>query len=131
MGYGARITRPPKGSGMNNINDTNITNKIYHVTHVRNSDSIMRVGIDPKLSTGARDITWWSAYHALPSAISHVASRHGWLMDELIIFEVCTREYAYTRTRWSGIYTIAVPVRAVPFSTVKTYLMQYDDPEFD
>lgn len=84
--------------------------RCYHVTALANKPSIMRDGIDPAYSRGARQECWFVTPALLPWAILHVMRRHGLTMQEVVAFEVLVPAKRLTRRR-RGIYTCQVTVQ--------------------
>jgi hypothetical protein len=78
--------------------------RVYHVTRTALKGKIMREGIDPRYSKGARKECWFVTPGNLSWACLHVMQRHGLKLGEVTAFEVLVPGPKLTRRR-RGIYT--------------------------
>ena len=64
------------------------TSYVYHWTHRGNLESIMREGIDPAYSEGRAHLAWACGPRKIGWAMAHIALRHGWAPDELVLLKI-------------------------------------------
>ena len=61
---------------------------VYHWTHRSNLPSIMREGIDPAYSEGRAHLSWVCGPRRIGWALAHIAQRHGWEPDDMVLLKV-------------------------------------------
>lgn len=77
---------------------------LYHVSPASNRASILRSGIDPIYSTGARQLVWLVDGSKLMWAVAHCSARHGVSTDKLDIWTVPFPRRT-GKTAWRGVFT--------------------------
>jgi len=60
----------------------------YHVTPLHNLDPILKRGIDPARSTGAKEIAWYVDNSMVVWAINHIMKRHDIVRYQVLVLEV-------------------------------------------
>lgn len=107
--------------------------RVYHVTLLSNKPGIMREGIDPGYSRGARQECWFVTPALLPWAMLHVMNRYRVSLAEIVAFEVLIPARKLTRRR-RGIYTcqeVVAPLFVVQSVDVggvaESYPVLYDE----
>lgn len=77
---------------------------LYHWTHRDNVESIRRFGLDPAYSTGELWAIWGCTKDRIEWARQHVASKHNWHPDDLVLLRVEVYAYRTYRTCWEAVY---------------------------
>lgn len=82
------------------------TNKriLYHWTHYGNLPSILASGLDPSNATGELFAVWGCESQRADWACDHVASRHRWLPDNLVLLRIRVVGKRVYRTCWPGVF---------------------------
>ncbi len=80
---------------------------LYHTTPARRLPSILRFGIRPELSRGARRESWLHTRGRLGWALDHVARRHG--TAAVVSLRVLVPRSSLTR-RKRGVWTTAAAI---------------------
>lgn len=62
--------------------------KVQHATHRDNVDSIRENGLLAALATGRMQAVWLHSRESTHWAILHVAERHKWDIEDVVIFDV-------------------------------------------
>lgn len=79
--------------------------KLFHVSPARNHASILKSGVEPVMSKGKTQSSWWVSQGKLAWAIAHCSARHQLPVTEL---EVWLRDgdtaKGMKRSRWTGVY---------------------------
>lgn len=79
-------------------------NGLYHWTHRDNLTSIARYGLDPSRATGELFAVWGCKRGRVDWARDHVASRHRWNPDDLVLLRVTVRHKRVYRTCWKDVF---------------------------
>lgn len=77
---------------------------LYHWTHRLNVKGIRVTGLDPAKATGELFAVWGCELQRVEWAKDHVASRHRWNRDDLVLLRVAVSGRRVYRTCWSGVY---------------------------
>lgn len=97
---------------------------LYHVSPGSNLDGILRVGVDPSKSRGAREVSWWVARERVEWALVHVSARYSVSTGGLWVFEARVPEYVPRRTKMLFVYTTALVIRPQAHFNASHYLTQ-------
>lgn len=101
--------------------------RLYHVTPAHNRVSIGKIGLDPKLSLGKRQVVWLVEAPALLWALSHCSARHAVPFDHLMVVIAHVNLSRVKRTKWQGVYTADFRVIAQAFESAAEYLFDYEE----
>jgi hypothetical protein len=94
----------------------------YHVTHRDYVRRIRRLGLEPAMSIRKARRVWLADLIALPWAIAHVTSTHGWTREEIVILRITVPRDELTLHRQGVYYTKArIPGRFVGFGLACQY----------
>jgi len=78
---------------------------LYHVTHVRNIDSIFEDGLLPHYAKGKLKVTWLVDFERVPWALAHTASKLDVSPNVLVVFTVQAAEAAIRKWSMRGVFT--------------------------
>lgn len=94
-------------------------NVLYHWTHRKNLRSILRTGLDPRRSQGAADLVWACTDRRIGWALGHVAAKHGWPPDDMVLLEIDRDAGEWARTAWDNVFITPVVVPAANITRVR------------
>lgn len=86
--------------------------ELYHWTHRKNYRSIGRSGLLTSFALGRVPLVWACSERRVLWAVGHVAERHGWNHDDLILFRLYAPAMKWRRTCWRGVYTTGTDIPA-------------------
>jgi hypothetical protein len=93
---------------------------LYHVSPERNTANIQAHGVDPTLSEGARQVSWWVAREKLTWAIAHVSARHDLSARHIDVHTANIKAFGQvSRFATRGVFTskcVVRPDRVLPAS---------------
>lgn len=91
----------------------------YHWTHRNNLPSILWSGLDPTYAEGKLKVVWFCDGDRVGWALNHIACRHGWCADDMVLIRFPKSRYAYANTAFSGVYTTTYVVSMKAHTAVK------------
>lgn len=77
---------------------------VYHWTHRKNLRGILERGLDPEKATGAQEAVWACDGCRVAWALAHVADRHSWNPDDLILLRVQTGVMTWVNSGYRYIF---------------------------
>lgn len=77
----------------------------YHWTSRSALDRIVWTGLDPDYAEGKLKVVWFCDYSRVAYALGHIAYRHGWTPDEMVLLRFPCLGVSYAYTAWPGIFT--------------------------
>lgn len=95
------------------------TTYVYHWTHRENLASIMREGIDPAYSEGRSHQAWVCGPRRIGWALAHIAQRHGWGADDMVLLKVSGDLPHLKNTFLQWVYTTREVIRPVDILEVR------------
>ena len=92
---------------------------LYHWTHRRNLPDILPVGLLASYSHTARPEVWACSAARVGWALAHIAGRHGWDADDMVLIRIRADRCEWVRTAFSGVYVTRGNVSPDHFRGVK------------
>lgn len=92
---------------------------VYHWTHRNNLASILYGGVDPSYAEGKVKVVWFCDHDRVGWALAHIAARHGWQHDEMLLLRWPKYQNPFANTAFAGVYTTNQVVRLKGHSAVK------------
>lgn len=77
---------------------------LYHITHRRNLDRILREGLQPQRARTKWSTVWLCAEERIADILQHMAERHHWPTSSLIVVRVNVSGRHLKRNRAPGVY---------------------------
>jgi hypothetical protein len=77
---------------------------LYHVTTVRNLKSILDDGIDPEMSAGMLEASWYVERAKVLWSIAHISARHEIPTSEVYVCRAQVNFSLMKRTNQPGVY---------------------------
>lgn len=92
---------------------------VYHWTHRNNLASILWTGLDPSYAEGKLKVVWFCDSDRVGWALAHIAARHGWNHDDMVLLRWPKYQTPFANTAFAGVYTTNKVVRLKGRSAVR------------
>lgn len=96
---------------------------VYHWTHKDNVVSILHYGLDPSYAEGRLRVVWFCEPERVGWALAHIAARHGWNHDDMVLIRWPKYQTPYAFTAFGGVYTTNTVVRLKAHCAVKSGIL--------
>lgn len=96
---------------------------LYHWTHKDNLPSIYGFGLDPARATGERLLVWACEESRIGWALCHIANRHGWHPDDMVLIRLQFSRVNWKRTSWPEVWVNDTVITAKYFRQCKTSIL--------
>lgn len=83
----------------------------YHWTHKDNVGSILACGLDPEYAESKLPVIWFCEADRTAWALKHIAERHDWNPDEMVLLRFPTDKVPYAHTAYKGVFTTTRVIR--------------------
>lgn len=97
---------------------------LYHWTHFVNFESIADIGLDPSYAEGKLCVVWVCEHNRIGWAMSHIAARHGWNPDDMVLIRIRRKDVSWTATAYPGVYTTTRKIVPSRFRGLKINLLE-------
>ncbi len=87
------------------------TDYFYHWTHRGNLGSVLAAGLDPVFSECKLPVVWFCDAARVGWALKHIAERHAWNPDEMVLLRFPIIRVPYAHTAYHGVYTTNKVIR--------------------
>ena len=77
---------------------------LYHWTHKANLASISERGLLPEMSETAQPEVWMGCEGRIAWGLSHIATRHAWNPDDMVLIRVKADKLSLIRTAYPGVF---------------------------
>ena len=91
----------------------------YHWTHRDTLRGIIETGLDPAMAEGKLKVVWFCDSSKVGYALGHIAYRHGWPADDMVLIRFPRDPVPYANTAWGGIFTTTERVKIKAHCAVK------------
>lgn len=100
---------------------------LYHVSPSYNLASILKEGVSPYYSRGAKRVSWWTTHKNLMWAIAHISRRYAMSANTLVVFSADIPELLLLKTRWCGIYNLTAPRRVIVGKPASAFIDDHEE----
>lgn len=95
----------------------------YHWTHKSLLASVLETALDPEFAQGKMKVVWWCEWSKVGYALGHIAARHGWAPDDMVLIRFVKHTVPYANTAYPGIYTTAERIKLRSRAAVKLHVL--------